>query len=81
VVEGGKLDAVNYGPPDTLYSLNPATAAPTLIADVSPDPGPSYGLAPTTGVVVPEPATWALLLTGMAVLGFARLRVSRAAPV
>ncbi|MBS0333829.1 MAG: PEP-CTERM sorting domain-containing protein [Proteobacteria bacterium] len=66
------VDGQLYGAdvsPRSFYSIDPATAQVTFLANASGAPGGVYGLAPTVlgqaAAGAPEPAAWSLMIAGL----------------
>ena len=61
------------GGPSSLYTINLATGHATLVGSIGYADGPVAGLT-LAAVPVPEPQTWALLISGALLCGIRRLR-------
>jgi hypothetical protein len=67
VTEDGELWA-GANPLNEVFTLDPANADPTFVANVSGDYGSFWGLAPLPLTTTPEPTTTSLLLLGLGAL-------------
>jgi hypothetical protein len=76
VTEGGTLFAGVENSPLSVYSLDPATAAPTFVSTESGAPSDFWGLVPTqSNATTPEPGYWFVLGLGFAALIVVRRRM------
>jgi len=76
VVLGGTIYAGSDTPPPPyqVYTLNASNGSATLVSTVSGGASTFWGLAP---IAVPEPSTWAMMLTGLIGVGLVARRPTK----